>query len=171
MRKFVSRATYQQVVALFCIPVLLISMSACGGTSALTASEIFSAAATSVGSVLKAVVPNWTGLPAYNALVAQATPLIAAGLTGTNGQKVLQVVGDIVSLLSTVPGIPPEYQAIIAIGLAGFQSVIALIQAAQPATTGVIRATPPAKYKSVNAYKKAWNAEIAKHPELAGSKL
>ena len=117
---------------------------------------------------MKIVVPNWTGYAEYQKLVADATPLIAAGLTGTNGQKALQLVGAIVTLLQDIPGIPPQYQAIIAIGLAGFQSVMALIEAAQGGTS--MKASP-AKYKSVDAFKKDWNGEIGKHPELSPAKL
>ena len=157
---------YKQCTALLLIPVMALALTGCNSQ---TASQIFNAAATSVGQVLKVISPGWTGLAQYNALVAQATPLIAAGVTGTNGQKALQVVQDIASLLSTIPQIPPQYQVLIGIGLAGFNSVIALIEAAQ--NKGAASAVAPPTYKDAASFKKAWNAEVSKHPELATAKL
>ena len=136
------------------------------GKSPQTTSQIFNAAATSVGQVIQEVDPGWKDLPTYKNLVKEATPLIAEGLTGTNGQKALQIVSEIVTLVESVPNIPSQYQVIMSIGVAGFTTVLALLQKAQGA-----QVTEKVQYHSVQAYQKAWNSEIGKHAELSKAKL
>ena len=143
---------------------------------------IASVALTSLTAVLKITNPNDPNLAKYEADAALLLQQLANWKTGSAATQVIEAIDLVISDVNLIP-VPPTQQAIIAIALAGLESIIAIVNqnstvggASQVASAKVMEAQQidsPA-YSGPDAalyYARDWNSEVGKQSTLAHAKI
>lgn len=133
-----------------------------GCSAQQTAAQVLAAAGPAVAAVVAAISPNNAALAQkIQADFAAASKAAAAFKGGTPCQDVEQALNIVVADMNLVP-ISTQYQTLVALAIAGVESVLAVFPACAPATANAHAAKAPTPKQWV----KEWNAEVAKHPEL-----
>ena len=144
--------------------------------------QIATVALTSLTAVLKVVAPNDPNLAKYEADAATLLAQLAAWKAGTPAEQVIEAIDLVIADVNMIP-VPVQYQAVIAIALAGLASIIAIVN--QNSLTGgatqKASATAMAKYQiedpeysgrfAIVYYVRDWNSAVGKHSELKAAKI
>jgi hypothetical protein len=135
---------------------LVLALAACNAqTLAQTAQAIF----VSVDAVLAIVDPSYDETQLIATSNAAVTAL-NAWTPGSESSEAVQALNDFKQVVSTITVIPAKYQDVIAVAVSGIDGILATLQSGTPSSNA-----------SPAAYKAAFNAKVAAHPELGQAKF
>jgi hypothetical protein len=169
--------------------------------AAKTAAALMAAIEPTIKSLLTATgqINTPDGIAAIKAYDDAVTAL-DSWTSGTPAQEVLELIADFQAALNVIP-IPPQFQVLLNIVLAGVETVIGVLTANSPAptdaasavapheetqtmhalavaddTTAKVQALVPGFKRSIfhspeSQYTKAWNDAVDAHPELGVAKV
>lgn len=144
--------------------------------------SIATVALDSLTAVLKITNPGDPNLAKYEADAAALLIQLQAWKSGTAAQDVVEAINLVIDDVNLLP-VPSEYQAVIAVALAGLSSIIALVNqnsttggatqvasAVAMARIGVSEPQYHGRYAAVY-YTRDWNSAVGKFSELKAAKI